>query len=763
MPPLGLRNSDREVNPRGTVIGRINNVKLLLNLLLILFAFFACYLEDIYLFYRPPQPGQTAFLTFRSEAFFDFDQQKIFESLRKAAIAQHIPIYVYNPAKETAIRKKMEAFQAEVFKDSSQGTTGRAAFVGYLREKFGVDLGWEDARRFLRYPDLKNLLSGILTTQESISQGKIVDDPEPLKGKMTVQILYPKPVGASTYPVDEITTLEKARLDLRERVHQLFWQVDPRVLNPVLQISLATLQPNLSYDKEDNIRGIDNIIQQFPSRILPYRPGEVLVPFLKVMDNMDVLLLTASQKASRKDLFGQIPLNLFIICFSVVLYNVLLSRIFTPCWRQEPPYQLFIFVLILTILFCKASLLFTPFPVYIVPFALLPLLLVLLHRERISLTFATVLGATLISLFAGRSLGILLFLSFGGLVALLTSFDIRKRFQIFIPALLVGITNAVVVLLLVTGFHGGLASLEAGFKSLLGLMGWALVGGLAAGLLALLLLPLLELSWHNASVFKLNKFSDLQHPLLVELLTKAPGTYQHSMSAAHLAYVLGETIGANSLLLRVGAYYHDIGKTVQPDFYVENLFGRKSPHDDLPARESTSIIMDHVKEGQKIALEAGLPQAVADFIPQHHGTRLIEYFYDKAVKEHPEAVVNQNDFRYPGPRPQSVEAAILMIVDAVEATSRTIEEPNREKIEAMIRHIIVDRLTDGQFDECNLSTREIATLTDALIHSLEAAFHTRVEYPWQHKEKAESQAITESKDSVELPAPVNPHQNDGSA
>jgi membrane-associated HD superfamily phosphohydrolase len=163
--------------------------------------------------------------------------------------------------------------------------------------------------------------------------------------------------------------------------------------------------------------------------------------------------------------------------------------------------------------------------------------------------------------------------------------------------------------------------------------------------------------------------------------------------------------------------------------------------------------MDHVKNGKKIALEAGLPEVVADFIPQHHGTRLIEYFYDKAVKEHPEGKVNEKDYRYAGPKPQSVEAAILMIVDAVEATSRTIEEPTQEKIKAMIRHIIVDRITDGQFDECNLSTREIAVIVNALVHALEASLHSRVEYPWQQKEQTEGLSDDNSKGSVELTAP----------
>jgi putative nucleotidyltransferase with HDIG domain len=727
--------SDPEPNSAGSTINRLDKVKLLLNLLLIITAFTACYLEDVYLFFRPPQPGETAFLTIRSQSAFAFDQGKVFKSLRNAAMAQYIPIYLYVPKRGASPQTKMEGFIKEALESRSQGTAGRKALVGFLKKEFGVEISSETAARLLKYPELKNLLSGILTIQDTISQNKIVADSDPLKNKMVVRVLYPDPVGISTYPVAEITTLAKARLDLQERVHQLFWQVAPNILNPVLLISLSTLQPNLVYDQKENDRDIKEIIQQFlPSQTITYQPGDVLVPFRKVLDEKDVLLLGASQKAERQTLYGQAPWVLFIICFSVLLYNLLLTKVYPPCWQTAPPYQISLIVLILTILIAKASLLFTPFPVYILPFAILPLLLVLLNQEKISLTFATLLGTILISIFAGRSLAILLFFTFGGLVAILASFKIRKRSQIFIPSLLVGLTNAALVVLYLIGAHGGLPYLQASFDSaMLDRAAWALVGGLAAGPLVLLFLPLLELSWHNASTFKLNKFSDLQHPLMIELLTKAPGTYQHAMTVAHLAYTLGETIGANSLLLRVAAYYHDIGKTLNPDLFVENLFGRKSPHEALPAIESTKIIMEHVKDGQRIARQAGLPEVVVDFIPQHHGTLLVEYFYDKALKENPRAVISENDFRYPGPKPQSVEAAILMIVDAVEATSRTIEEPTREKIEAMIRHIIMNRITDGQFDECNLSTREVALIVMALVRSLEAAFHTRVEYPWQQK------------------------------
>jgi cyclic-di-AMP phosphodiesterase PgpH len=741
--------ADQNLPPIITKIRRLNKSKLLLNLTVILVALFACYVEDIYLFFLTPQSGETAVLTFRSQSSFAFDQEKAFAGLRNASVARHIPIYVFVPNKLASTKEKMEALIDEVSRDRSGGRTGRAAFIGYLQKEFGMEVSSRTAIRFLRSPDLKKILAGFLTIQESVFQNKIVDDPEPLKGKITVRVLYPDPVGLDTFPAEEITTLEKARLNLREKVNQLFSHVDPEILSPFLQLSLAALRPNLRYDQKENDRRYKEKIQQYPTKVITFNPGDVIVPFRKVMNTKDVLLLAAAQETREKDLYGNFTWVLFVICFSVLLYNLYLLKIFSPYERKKPPYQLFLIALIVTILLFEVCLLFTPYPVYILPFAILPLVLVLLLQEKVSITFTTLLGALFLSLLSGRNLGIFLFFIFGGLVAILASFRIRKRSHILIPSLVVGTTNALVVLLLSAGSPApGLASWEAVISSpLLGHMGWAFAGGLAAGPIVLLLLPLLELSWRNTSAFKLNKFSDLQNPLMIELLTKAPGTYQHVMSVAQLAYILGEAVGANSLLLRVAAYYHDIGKTANPDFFVENLFGRKSPHDTLPARESTIIIMDHVRDGKRIALEAGLPEVVADFIPQHHGTRLIEYFYDKAVKENPEAEVSQKDFRYSGPKPQSVEAAILMIVDGVEATSRTMEEPSREKMEAMIRHTIVDRISDGQFDECNLSTQEIAKIITVLVHSLEASFHTRVKYPWQQKEKDGNKINNDKKDS----------------
>jgi putative nucleotidyltransferase with HDIG domain len=262
---------------------------------------------------------------------------------------------------------------------------------------------------------------------------------------------------------------------------------------------------------------------------------------------------------------------------------------------------------------------------------------------------------------------------------------------------------------------------------------WAAMGGLIAGPLALLLLPLLEISWDTASTFKLNRYMDLDQLLMKDLLSKAPGTYQHCMTVAYLAQSAGEAIGADTQLLRIGAYYHDVGKMMNPNFFVENQFKGDNPHDVLEPRESARIIIKHVRHGRRIGQESGLPKAVVDLILQHHGTQLMEYFYNVAAKTYPKSTIREEDFRYPGPKPQSIEAAILMVSDAVEAASRSLKEPTRKKFNKLVRLILVKRIVDGQFSECDLTSRDLSKIVKSLVDALEASFHSRIRYPWQEK------------------------------
>jgi putative nucleotidyltransferase with HDIG domain len=353
----------------------------------------------------------------------------------------------------------------------------------------------------------------------------------------------------------------------------------------------------------------------------------------------------------------------------------------------------------------------------------------------------------LVSLFAGPNYEILLFFTFGGLVAVLVSSGLQKRLQILVPSLMVGFINALSIIVFTMDWQAISSQIISpqtiNIEKLVPIVdtaltsdiAWAVVGGLAAGPLALLLLPVLELGWDTASTFKLNRYMDLNRPLMKELLSKAPGTYQHCMAVAHLAQSVGEAIGADTRLLRIGAYYHDVGKMVNPKFFIENQFNGENPHDVLEPRESSKIILNHVRRGMKIGMEAGLPKVVVDLILQHHGTQLMDYFYNIAAKTYPNSTIREEEFRYPGPKPQSVNAALLMICDAVEAASRSLLDPNRKEFRKMVRLILVKRMVDGQFSECDLSSRDFSKIVMALVDALEASFHSRIQYPWQEKKK----------------------------
>jgi putative nucleotidyltransferase with HDIG domain len=227
------------------------------------------------------------------------------------------------------------------------------------------------------------------------------------------------------------------------------------------------------------------------------------------------------------------------------------------------------------------------------------------------------------------------------------------------------------------------------------------------------------------------ELSDTNRPILKELSLKAPGTFNHVLQVANLSESAAASIGANALLTRVGALYHDIGKMVKPEYFVENQRGGVNPHDGLKPRMSALIIASHVKEGIEMARRIRLPQEVEDFIPMHHGTTRIEYFYQRALSQHKEGdpAVQESEFRYPGPRPHSKETSILMLADGIEAASRALENPSRKRLEGLIDAIVEARLEDGQLDNTNLTFRELNTIKESMLSVLTGIYHVRVKYP----------------------------------
>jgi putative nucleotidyltransferase with HDIG domain len=259
--------------------------------------------------------------------------------------------------------------------------------------------------------------------------------------------------------------------------------------------------------------------------------------------------------------------------------------------------------------------------------------------------------------------------------------------------------------------------------------GWGLMAGFFLGGS----LPFLEGVLGIVTGISLLELGDNTHPLLQELVRRAPGTHNHSITVGAIAESAAERIGADALLVRIGAYFHDIGKMLKPHYFVENQVGTANRHAKLAPAMSTLIIIGHVKDGVDLGRQHHLPEPILDLIEQHHGTTLVEYFYYEANRRNgnnPDAsAVPESAFRYPGPKPQTREAAILMVADAVESASRTLSEPTPSRIEGLVTELIDKRLRDGQFDECGLTLREIAEIRECLIKSLIGIYHGRVKYP----------------------------------
>jgi putative nucleotidyltransferase with HDIG domain len=373
---------------------------------------------------------------------------------------------------------------------------------------------------------------------------------------------------------------------------------------------------------------------------------------------------------------------------------------------------------------------------YLAPVGLGAMLTALLLRVSLALACSVILAIAASVFFQGDNH---LFFDFRyGFVSLVSGTagafaltDVRKRSRILQAGVLAAIASAVAILSLYMIVPSGENWVDWLIPPLFG-MG----GGFLSAVLTMGFLPYFEVAFGILSPLRLLELGNPNHPLLRRLLIEAPGTYHHSIIVANMAEAAAEAVGADGLLARVGAYYHDVGKLKRPQFFIENQMHCNNPHDRISPNLSKSIIISHAKDGAEMLREYGIPAPLQDIAAQHHGTTLLKYFYHKAQSQQKDGeTVREEDFRYPGPKARFKEAAIVGICDCVEAAVRSMARPTPGRIENLVKKIIRERLEDGQFDECDLTLKELDLIARSVCETLQGLFHKRIEYPEENRQK----------------------------
>lgn len=414
----------------------------------------------------------------------------------------------------------------------------------------------------------------------------------------------------------------------------------------------------------------------------------------------------------------------YIILFFYVLFVLILQYIYMKNENNKilNNTKLVFLILLLNLLSLIIARVFTLVSVFLIPIACTPILMTVFLGSKISIIINS-FNLLFIGIIIGFDPQIILVAIVANIISSLTLKKVNQRNDILYSTAYLAVSSAIIVL------SSGIL-LSNNIKRILIDVALATGGAFISGILAMGLLPFLESSFNLVTNMKLLELSNPNNLLLKRLLMEAPGTYHHSIMVANLAEVAAEEVGANPMLVRVGAYYHDIGKIKRPFFFGENQLGGVNPHDKISPALSTTIIISHVKDGVELAKEYDVPTIVTDMIAQHHGTTLVKYFYYtlKNNSENPD-LIKEDDFRYPGPKPQTKEAAIIMMADSVEAAVRSIQEPTLDKIEAMVNNIIKDKLNSNQLNECDLTFKDLEVIKACFLKVLKGIYHHRIEYP----------------------------------
>lgn len=529
--------------------------------------------------------------------------------------------------------------------------------------------------------------------------------------------------GAYEVPISEDNSeaLKNVKEDASEKINNKYSDISNSILT---KIASQVIKPNLFFDNEKTQELIDEALKNVVA--VTYKKNQTIVEEGKPVSASQLAILDELSllNNSKFNTYVYLALAIMVILVMYLQYGYI-KRYYKKVYNDFSKLVMISLINIITVVFGRVFGIVSP---YLIPLACTPMLLTLLLNYKISL----VLSMMNIILIAGA-------VSFNPNVVVLAVVSIvagatslrrmQQRNDILYSSITIAVITGIMALSISVLVTNNLTEILADTVYTVG-------GALLSGVLATGLLPFFESTFDVVTTVKLLELSNPNNPLLKKLLMEAPGTYHHSVLVANLAELATEEVGGNALLARIGAYYHDVGKTKRPYFFRENQIGRENPHDKITPSLSTMVIISHVNDGLELAKEYNVPKVIQDFIATHHGDTFVKYFYltVKNNAENPDEV-KKEDFMYPGPKPETKEQGILMLADSVEAAVRSINDPTEDKIAEMVNNIIKDKLSSGQLDNCDLTLRDIENIKKCFLKALNGIYHERIEYPTDNTKK----------------------------
>lgn len=529
---------------------------------------------------------------------------------------------------------------------------------------------------------------------------------------------------AEEYEVRDFFTIASAFSFVQKRLTKTEKQIDETFLLPLLENSIVH---SIIYDNSINEKVTQQALESITLSRDKILKNQSIISKGEIVDADKYQILESlkaeyeEQSGGNSTYYSIILGQLIVVSLCIVALIVFLNIFRKDIYENDTKVLFILLLIILQVLMVNLSLNTELFDTYMLPFAILPIIIRSFYDTRIAL-IVYLISVLIISFMLPSPFEFVFIQILGGIVTIFSIVNMRKRSQIFITSFFVFITYSVAYVGISIIEEGGMDSIE------LKMFSWLAI----SSLLTLFSYPLIfvfEKIFGFVSDVSILELSDTNGKLLRKLATTAPGTFQHSLQVANLAEDAIYTIGGNALMVRTGALFHDIGKMENPLFFIENQTGGVNPHEDLSYEDSAAIIIEHVIKGIEIAKKYNIPEQIIDFIRTHHGTSYTGFFYKSFKNDFPEEVIDEEKFRYPGPIPFSKETAVLMMADSVEAASRSLKKYDAETLDKLVESIINRQIEEHQFINANITFKDIKIIKNLFKKKLMNIYHVRVEYP----------------------------------